>query len=48
MRCQIGISRNKDGMTKANHAQMIPDELVMIKIYLIRGQKGMPDRDLAE
>ena len=27
---------------------MIPDELVMNKIYLIRGQKVMLDRDLAE
>lgn len=26
----------------------IPDELVMNKIYLIRGQKVMLDRDLAE
>ena len=27
---------------------MIPDELVMNKIYLIRGQKVMLDKDLAE
>ena len=27
---------------------MIPDELVINKIYLIRGQKVMLDRDLAE
>ena len=27
---------------------MIPDELVMNKIYLIRGKKVMIDRDLAE
>ena len=27
---------------------MIPDELVMNKIYFIRGQKAMLDRDLAE
>ncbi len=27
---------------------MIPDELVMTKIYLVRGQKVMLDRDLAE
>lgn len=35
-------------MAKANKALMIPDELVMNKIYLIRGQKVMLDRDLAE
>ena len=27
---------------------MIPDEVIMDKIYLIRGQKVMLDRDLAE
>jgi phage regulator Rha-like protein len=35
-------------MAKASKALMIPDELVMNKIYLIRGQKVMLDRDLAE
>ncbi|HMK27650.1 MAG TPA: ORF6N domain-containing protein [Chitinophagaceae bacterium] len=35
-------------MAKANKALMIPDELVMNKIYLIRGQKVMLDKDLAE
>src|SRR5258705_3993543 len=35
-------------MVKATKALMIPDELVMNKIYLIRGQKVMLDRDLAE
>lgn len=35
-------------MAKATKALMIPDELVMNKIYLIRGQKVMLDRDLAE
>ena len=35
-------------MAKAIKAVMIPDELVMNKIYLIRGQKVMLDRDLAE
>ena len=33
---------------KSNKALMIPDELVMNKIYLIRGQKVMLDKDLAE
>ena len=33
-------------MAKASKTLMIPDELVMNKIYLIRGQKVMPDRDL--
>ncbi len=35
-------------MVKATKELMIPDELVMSKIYLIRGQKVMLDRDLAE
>ena len=35
-------------MAKATKALLIPDEIVMNKIYLIRGQKVMLDRDLAE
>jgi predicted XRE-type DNA-binding protein len=35
-------------MAKASKTLMIPDELVMNKIYLIRSQKVMLDRDLAE
>jgi phage regulator Rha-like protein len=35
-------------MSKKNKEIMIPDELVMNRIYLIRGQKVMLDRDLAE
>src|SRR5687768_466478 len=35
-------------MAKASKGLMIPDELVMNKIYFIRGQKIMLDRDLAE
>jgi phage regulator Rha-like protein len=35
-------------MAKAIKSVMIPDELVMNKIYLIRGQKVMIDKDLAE
>ena len=34
-------------MAKATKTLMIPDELVMNKIYLIRGQKVMLDMDLA-
>jgi len=34
-------------MAKAIKTLMIPDELVMNKIYVIRGQKVMLDRDLA-
>ncbi len=34
-------------MAKAIKSLMIPDEMVMNKIYLIRGQKVMMDRDLA-
>ncbi|HLG41470.1 MAG TPA: ORF6N domain-containing protein [Chitinophagaceae bacterium] len=35
-------------MAKTNKEMIIPDELVMSKIYLIRGQKVMLDSDLAE
>ena len=35
-------------MAKTNKELLIPDELVMNKIYLIRGQKVMLDKDLAE
>lgn len=35
-------------MTKKDTALTIPDELVMNKIYFIRGQKVMLDNDLAE
>ena len=35
-------------MAKTNKELMIPDELVMNRIYLVRGQKVMLDRDLAE
>jgi hypothetical protein len=35
-------------MPKIQKSVMIPDELLMNKIYLIRGQKVMLDRDLAE
>ena len=32
-----------------NHAQlMVPDEIVMQKIYMIRGRNVMLDQDLAE
>ena len=35
-------------MAKRSNELIIPDELVMNKIYLIRSQKVMLDRDLAE
>lgn len=35
-------------MSKKETALVVPDEIVMNKIYLIRGQKVMLDRDLAE
>jgi ORF6N domain len=35
-------------MAKSKGSVMIPDELLMNKIYFIRGQKVMLDRDLAE
>jgi len=35
-------------MTKNAKSVMIPDELLMSKIYFIRGQKVMLDKDLAE
>jgi hypothetical protein len=45
---QIEISPKKVMMSKSAKALMIPDELVITKIYLIRGQKVMLDSDLAE
>ena len=38
----------KRNMAKTNKELMIPDELVMNKIYIIRGKKVMLDEDLAE
>ena len=35
-------------MTKKENVVVIPDEVVMNKICLVRGQKVMLDRDLAE
>ncbi len=37
-------------MAKAKNAvkPVLPDEVIMSKIYVIRGQKVMLDRDLAE
>lgn len=35
-------------MVEKEHVLLIPDEVVMNKIYLIRSQKVMLDRDLAE
>ena len=35
-------------MAKRGNELMIPDELVMNKIYIIRGKKVMLDEDLAE
>jgi len=35
-------------MSEENRATLIPDERIVDKIYLIRGQKVMLDRDLAE
>lgn len=35
-------------MAKATKTLMIPDELVMNKIYMIRGRKVMLDKDLAD
>jgi len=35
-------------MSKNTRALLIPDELVMNKIYIIRGKKVMIDTDLAE
>ena len=35
-------------MTKKESILIVPDEVVMNKIYVIRNQKVMLDRDLAE
>jgi phage regulator Rha-like protein len=41
------VANTTKPMAKASKALIIPDELVMNKIYLIRGQKVMLDKDLA-
>ena len=35
-------------MSKKDKSLVLPDEVIINKIYLIRGQKVMIDRDLAE
>lgn len=35
-------------MSEANTGMIIPDERIMAKIYLIRGQKVMIDKDLSD
>src|ERR1700733_13408008 len=35
-------------MSKKINLQLIPDEMIINKIYMVRGQKVMIDRDLAE
>jgi hypothetical protein len=35
-------------MSKQQEVQVVPEEIVMSKIYVVRGQKVMLDRDLAE
>ena len=42
------ISLRKINFMKNQNNLMIPDEIIMSKIYFIRGQKVMMDRDLAE
>ena len=39
---------DSNSMTKKENALIIADEIVMSKIYFIRGQKVMLDSDLAE
>lgn len=35
-------------MTKSNNSLIVPDEVIMNKIFVIRGQKVMLDNDLSE
>jgi len=42
------VLKKKPVMAKATKELMIPDELVMNKIYIIRGKKVMLDEDLAD
>jgi hypothetical protein len=35
-------------ITEKDNTVMLPDEVVMTKIFIVRGQKVMIDRDLAE
>ena len=52
MKSQFATSKTKTTffMAKAKNAvkPVLPDEVIMSKIYVIRGQKVMLDRDLAE
>lgn len=34
--------------SKNNHISLLPDEIIINKIYLIKGQKVMLDEDLAQ
>ena len=45
---KISFVLNRKEMSEKNKLSIIPDEVVMSKIYLIRGQKVMLDADLAE
>ena len=44
----VQIFKAKQKMANANKSELIRDELVMNKIYLIRGKKVMLDKDLAK
>lgn len=48
LKSQILTSRYKQAMTKKETTLIVPDEIVMNKIYYIREQKVMLDKDLAE
>jgi hypothetical protein len=46
---QIGISKIKENtMAKKDTLISVPDEIIMNKIYFVRGQKVMLDKDLAQ
>ena len=45
---KLRYHKNESSMAKRGNELMIPDELVMNKIYIIRGKKVMLDEDLAE
>jgi hypothetical protein len=45
---EIVFFKTATAIMKQNALTVIPDEIVINKIYLIRGQKVMLDRDLAE
>lgn len=44
----VNLKNNSDYMVKSKNKALIPEEVILNKIFIIRGQKVMIDRDLAD